>query len=152
MQISSRFARRILPRPKRVWRTAAILVRSGFYPDPGYLGGFELTKNARFREIRAELAVDCRDLSGNRDINISPPQKKLPVAKVYRQNHSSKSRPSPLPHFYIACCISAYTCTGVRVCRRRFLEACREHLIGQMLHKTNDDCSLQQLNQRFRWP
>lgn len=81
MQISSRFARRILPRPKRVWRTAAILVRSGFYPDPGYLEGFELTKNARFREIRAELAVDCRDLSGNRDKNISPPQKKLPGAK-----------------------------------------------------------------------
>lgn len=115
MQISSRFARRILPRPKRVWRSAAILVRSGFYPDPGYLEGFELTKNARFREIRAELAVDCRDLSGNRDKNISPPQKKLPGAKVYRQNHSSKSRPSPLPHFYIACCISAYTCSGVRV-------------------------------------
>lgn len=152
MQISSRFARRILPRSKRVWRTAAILVRSGFYPDPGYLGGFELTKNARFREIRAELAVDCRDLSGNRDKNISPPQKKLPGAKVYRQNsfiQVSPQSPTSLLHRLLHFSLYAFRCTCVR---RRFLEACREHLIGQMLHKTNDDCSLQQLNQRFRWP
>lgn len=152
MQISSRFARRILPRPKRVWRTAAILVRSGFYPDPGYLEGFELTKNARFREIRAELAVDCRDLSGNRDKNISPPQKKLPGAKVYRQKsfiQVSPQSPTSLLHRLLHFSLYVFRCTCVR---RRFLEACREHLIGQMLHKTNDDCSLQQLNQRFRWP
>lgn len=39
-----------------------------------------------------------------------------PPKKIARgQSLQTKSRPSPLPHFYIACCISAYTCSGVRV-------------------------------------
>lgn len=61
----------------------------------------------------------------------------------------SPQSPTSLLHRLLNFSLYVFRCTCVR---RRFLEACREHLIGQMLHKTNDDCSLQQLNQRFCWP